>query len=294
MTKQTCSSTWTRGCSQRGVVERRDVPEPHHADVERRRRTRGGRAAPAPRSSRSDAAASTGRRMHLASARAMQQDRREVEQQHVLDHVHARTSCSPSASIGETSATSEHSRPPSQAARRQPPAPRGPPRGAHAPPARDVDATRAPGDERSARGEGPRGVGGGGTRAVWHSRAAVAARRACDRRSGRDAACIRARRRRGWRACSPRSSPPRPARLRRLPRAAARAATRCAALPARAAVAAAAPLPALRAAAARAARAARRARRRSTRLGAAGLRRARRARSSRALKFRGALPRRAT
>ena len=68
------------------VVERRDVPEPHRADVQDHREQPGWRAAR--RAARSTwTRRVTGRRSTLVKPED-HEDRRDVEQQQVLDHVH--------------------------------------------------------------------------------------------------------------------------------------------------------------------------------------------------------------
>ena len=86
--KLRCSSTWMKRVLERGVVERRDVPDPHRADVgdDAERRVR--RTGPAARSIHWMRRVA-GRRMCLVSAER-QADRREVGDQQVLDHVHRR------------------------------------------------------------------------------------------------------------------------------------------------------------------------------------------------------------
>ena len=141
---------------ERGVVERGDVPEPHHRDVEhdgehRMRQRPGGllERAQAPR-------------------RRPQQDLRQAEHRQIGTRSSSSTccvmciasACSASASIGETSATSSSSEPGQEA--QQPPDRRGRgcrPRRARAPSAaRRARRARAPAG--SARGERPGGVDG--------------------------------------------------------------------------------------------------------------------------------------
>ena len=282
------------GVLERGVVERRDVPEPHDADVERRPRRPGGRAARRARSRRCRRRV-TGRRSTFVSP-SMQQDRRDVEQQHVLDHVHREELLGERVDRARQRDEDARATPARKRRSRQRRRRRGAVvRAAGAPPRRrrrqrqhESDAPgRASSEAIGAGAERPRGVDcGSGTRRAFVASCAIRRDDACcavTRRAGRLGACSPAARRLA-----------RAAALPGLPRAA-RAARRPLCRACRGA------LPWLRGRAARAARcrrraarAARRAARPSTRLGAGRLRRARRAALVRALKFRGALPRGAT
>ena len=145
------------GVLERGVVERRDVPEPHRADVGDDARRRDGRTARARArcggcgGSRAAGSTSSGRAMSRIGTRSASSR---------CWTMCATASCSPSASIGETSATNRHSSPAPQAAARQPLAAARAALGARAAPAQPVDDAVAGERDEHARGEGPRGLDG--------------------------------------------------------------------------------------------------------------------------------------
>ena len=145
---------WTHAVLERGVVERRDVPEPHHADVGDDAEPRGGER---PGRALDAVDAARGRAQDLRGQAEREQDRRDVGDQQVLDHVHRGELL---AEPVDRRDQRDEQRQDAAAPGREPPAARRS-RAALAPrraPARDVHAEVAGEREEHDRREGPRSV----------------------------------------------------------------------------------------------------------------------------------------
>ena len=117
MAKRRCSSDVHGRVLERGVVERGDVPDPHHRDVEDDRE--GGVGERAEACARGADAARHRAQEHAREAE-QEEDRREVEQQQVLDHVHDEDLLAEAVDGGDERDERRSARPPRKHGSRQP------------------------------------------------------------------------------------------------------------------------------------------------------------------------------